>query len=432
MRSRRNIALAVAAAVLVTGVGLVAAARRTNAAPVNDGIPMGRVKRGDLDLKVYETGEVHAKNSMVFTAPPIGGGNLKIIRLVHTGTTVKKGEIVIEFDPSEQHYKVEQNRSELLQAEQEIIKAQADAAVQTAKDKVDLLKARYDVRRAELDVQKNELLSTIDARKNQLALEQARRALAQLEEDIKSHAVSNQASISLAHEKRNKVKLAMDQAQQNIEKMRVPSPMNGLLSLEKNTGSTFFFFSGMTLPEFREGDQAEPGSAIAQVVDPSKMELAVKVGELDRSNVAVGQSVEVELDALPGHIFSGTVSTVGGMSKGMLWDDNAGKFEVSIEIAAADARFRPGLTAHVSIIGDKRKNVLYVPRQALFLKDGKRVVYTRNGGGFESREVKIQSENESRAAVEGVNEGTEVALADPTIPKKNSATGQAVVGGGTP
>ena len=52
--------------------------------------------------------------------------------LVRTGQAVKKGEVVFEFDPSEQHYKLEQNRSELLQAEQEITKAKADAAVLAA------------------------------------------------------------------------------------------------------------------------------------------------------------------------------------------------------------------------------------------------------------------------------------------------------------
>ncbi len=433
MRRRRSIGLAVVVAVLIAVAGVVASARRTRLTATDEDVPIGRVKRGDVDLKVYATGELHAKNSVMLTAPPIGGGNLKITRLVHTGVRVKKGDVVIEFDPSEQRYKLEQNRSELLQAEQEIIKAQADAAVLTAKDKVDLLKARYDVRRAELDVQKNELLSTIDARKNDLALEQARRVLAELEQDIKSHNVSSQASISLAEEKRHKAKLAMDQAQQNIEKMRVTCPMDGLISLEKNTGSMFFFFSGMTLPEFREGDQAEPGSSIAQVVDPAEMELIVKVGELERSNLAAGQPVDIEMDALPGHIFHGTVKTVGGMSSRVFWDENAsGKFDVSIQVSSADARMRPGLTAHVWIVGKNLANVLYVPRQALFLKDGKRVVYVRAGGGFESLEVKIQNENESRAAVEGVNEGTEVALADPTVPQRTSRSTAGGVGGGTP
>ena len=67
-----------------------------------------------------------------------------------------------------------------------------------------------------------------------LALEQANAFWPKLEQDVKSRSVSNQATISLAEEKRNKAKLAMDQAQDNIDKMRVTAPMDGLVSLEKN------------------------------------------------------------------------------------------------------------------------------------------------------------------------------------------------------
>ena len=168
---------------------------------------------------------------------------MQITRLLHTGTPVKKDDIVIEFDPSEQQYKLEQNRSELLQADQEIIKAKADDEVQKAKDKVALLKARFDVRRAELEVGKNELASAIDVKKNDLALDQARRALAQLEQDIRSHTASGKANIGLAEEKHSKAKLAMEQAQQNIEKMKVHAPMDGIVAIEKNRGD--FSFGGI-------------------------------------------------------------------------------------------------------------------------------------------------------------------------------------------
>src|SRR6202012_4416267 len=96
-------------------------------------------------------------------------------RLLAGRLPVKKGDVVIEFDPSEQRYKLEQSRSELMQAEQEITKAKADATVLAAQDKVALLKDQYAVRSAQLDVQKNELLSKIDADKNLLALQQAQR-----------------------------------------------------------------------------------------------------------------------------------------------------------------------------------------------------------------------------------------------------------------
>ncbi len=119
---------------------------RSRLAIASDGIPLAQVKRGDLDLKVHANGELNATHTMMLTAPAVGGGALQITRLLAGRLPVKKGDVVIEFDPSEQHYKLEQSRSELLQAEQEITKAKADAAVLKAQDKVALLKARYDVR----------------------------------------------------------------------------------------------------------------------------------------------------------------------------------------------------------------------------------------------------------------------------------------------
>jgi HlyD family secretion protein len=422
MKSRRAITWAVVAVVLCAVAGVVAAVRRASPATTNDEIPTGLVKRGDLDMKVYVTGELRASHSEMLTAPPIGGGALQITHLLHTGTVVKKGDLVMEFDPTEQLYKLDQNRSELLQADQEITKARADAAVVAAQDKVALLKARFDVRRAELDVQKNELVSTIDARKNDLALEQAKRVWAELEQDVKSRSASGQATISLAEEKRNKAKLAMDQARDSIKKMRVTAPMDGLVALEKNEGAAGgIFFSGMSLLEYREGDQVEPGRTVGQVIDPKGMELVSKVGELERNNIKAGQSVDIQLDALPGSGFQGTVKTVGGNSTHRFWeDDSSSKFEVAVTLVTTDAQMRPGLTAQVFINGDPQKNVIYAPRQALFLKDNKRVVYVRHGNNFEPREVKIQAQNESRAAVEGISAGTEIALIDPTAPRKTA------------
>jgi HlyD family secretion protein len=436
MRSRRTIAWAVIIVVLCAIVGVVAGVRRASPATEGDDIPTARVKRGDLEMKVFLTGELRATHSEMLTAPPIGGGALQITHLLHTGTVVKKGDLVMEFDPSEQRFKLDQNRSELLQAEQEITKAKADAAVVAAQDKVSLLKARFDVRRAELDVQKNELVSTIDARKNDLGLEQAKRVLAELDQDIKSRNDSNQASISLAEEKHNKARLAMDQAQSNIEKMRVTAPMDGLVALEKNEGAAGgFFFSGMSLPEYHEGDQVEAGRTVGQILDGKEMELSAKVGELERNNIKEGQPVDIQLDALPGTSFHGTVKTVGGANSRRFWeDDTSSKFEVSIKLAATDRRMRPGLTAHIFVNGDPRKNVLYAPRQALFLKENKRVVYVRHGNSFDAREVQIQAENESRSAIEGISAGTEIALVDPTAPKKTTSAGASALGGagGTP
>lgn len=434
MRRLRVITWAAPAAVLLATIAVVAAANRTHIATPADEIPIGKVARGDLDLKVHATGELRASHAMTLAAPAVGGDALQITRLLRNGATVKKGDIVIEFDPSEEHYKLEQNRSELLQAQQEITKANADAAVLAAQDKVALLKARYDVRKAELDVQKNELVSVIDASKNDLALKQAKRVLAELEQDVQSHTAAGQASIYLAQEKRNKAKLAMDQAQQNIAKMRVAAPMDGIISIARNVGGVELFFSGMSVPYYRAGDQAQAGSAIAQVIDPTAMELSSAISEQNHGNIRTGQAAQVEFDALPGVIFNATVKTVGGMTpREFFGADAGGTFDVSLELSHPDLRLRSGFTAQIVFQGEQERNVLYVPRQALFLKDGKRIVYLKRSG-YEQREVTIQGENESRAAIKGLNVEDQVALIDPTVPRKAGSAGAAspAMGGEAP
>jgi multidrug efflux pump subunit AcrA (membrane-fusion protein) len=428
MKRRPILAWAIVGIILFAAVSAVIAASRARVSATPDEIPFAVVKRGEIDVRVHAIGELRASRSIMLTAPAIGGDALQITSLVPTGALVKKGEIVVEFNPSEQQYKLEQSHSELLQAEQEITKAKADAVVLNAVDKVALLKARYAVRRAELDVQKNELVSQIDAEKNQLALQQTKRVLAELEKDLESHQASGQASIYLAQEKQNKAKLAMDVAQQNLEKMRVASPMDGMVSVQKNTAAAGdYYFTGMSLPDYHTGDETRPGNSIAQIVDPQGMDLVTKVSEQEQGNVKAGQAVEVVFDALPARIFRGSVKTMSGMSTHQIWDTPAGSFEVSIQLTDTDDRLRSGFSAQIVFLGSSKKNVLYLPRQALFMKDGKRIVYVKKGNGYEQREVKVESETESRAVIAGVDEGTRVAFVDPTVPQKrpgsNSGTG---------
>ena len=431
--TRRRLVIVIAIPiVLMAGIAISRASRESALATSTDDIPVATVKRGDLDLRVFTVGELEAQNSMALSAPPVAGASLRITHLLHTGAVVKKGDVIIEFDPTEQRYSMEQSRSELHQAEQDILKAKSDAAVQKAQDDVALLKARYAVRQAELEIQKNELVSTIDAQKNKLGLDQAKRALAELEQDIKSHGTTGQTGIDLAQEKWNKAKLAMDVAQQNIEKMRVTAPTGGLVSIEKNM-SCDFCVNGMSIPDFHEGDQVQPGTAIARIIVSTEMRLSAKVSELERANIAVGQPAEIEFNALPERRFHGTVKSAGGMvQRSFFWEtDSASKFDLSVQLTDGDASLRPGLTAQIVVLGSKNANILYVPRVAIFQKDGKQTVFLKKASGFEQLQVKVGSQNESRTAIEGLKEGDRVALIDPTVPRRasGSAAGSPVGGG---
>ena len=420
---------------LVVGAGVSRGLQRLH--KPQRGIPTAVVKRGRLDMKVYTDGELHARRSVMIVAPSVSG-NLRIVRLAPTGTHVHNGDAVVEFDPGEQQYNLEENRFDLQEAEQEIAKAKADAAVQAAKDEVELLKAKFDVRRAELDVSKNELVSAIDAKKNLLALEEAKRHLTQLEQDIKSHSVSNQAALDVALEKERKARLLMAQAQSNIQSMSVKTTIEGLVSLKENMrASGGFYFSGMKLPEFREGDQVGPGTMVAEVMDLEQMEILCKVDEADRANMNAGAPVEAHVNALPGRIFPAKVETVAGMaSRGMPWSGNTtSKFDVSIGLNKSDPEIRPGLTVQAIVEGGQTKDLLLVPPQAVFDKDGKPFVYVEQGSNFVAHPVKVTRRTESQVAIEGIGEGTVVALVNPEqeAGKPGSSGGAnqpALVGGG--
>jgi multidrug resistance efflux pump len=427
---RLGVVLLVLAALGVAGAG---AWQETHVS--GSGIPTTRVKLGTVETRVYTNGELRPSKTAMLVAPPVGG-TLQIVHLAKTGTLVNANDIVLEFDPSEQEFNLDQAKSDLAQAEQEITKSKADAAVQASQDQVDLLKARYAVRSAELDVSKNELLSAIDGKKNLLNLEEAKRHLEQLQQDIKSRTASGQATIAVSEEKRNKARIAMGQAQANIEKMTIRAPLKGLVAVKENVdASGGFFTTGMVLPEYRDGDQVQPGRLVAQVLNVDQMEIQSKVDENDRANINPGQAVEVHVDALPGETYTGKVKTVAGMASNNFWGgQTVRKFDASFLLDKADARLRPGVTAQVVILGDKTKSALYLPTQAVFSKDGKPVVYVKNGSHFDSREVKIARRTEGQLIVEGLSEGTEVALVNPEqqgkkTPKATGLSGPSLGGG---
>jgi multidrug resistance efflux pump len=412
----------------LVAAGVTASCTATgNAASGDSGVPLVTVRRTDLQVHVNAVGELRATETANISAPPIAGGQLQIVRLVKTGTIVKPGDVIVEFDPSEQEYNLAQNRSDYEQAEEAIVKAKDDAAVQVAEDKTALLKAQYAVRQADLDVSKKEIVSAIDAQKNQLTLDEAKRALAQLRQDIESHAASNQAAIEVSEEKANKAKLAMDQAQTNIDNMRVKTPLGGLVVARENReASGGFYFGGMTLPDYHEGDQAYPGSVIAEVINVEKMEIAAKVSEKNRGNIKNGQAVEIQVDGMPERVYRGTVKNVAGMVSGGFFDDDPSHmFDVTIDIDHPDHMLRPDFGARLVIQGDSLQHVLCVPRQAVFESNGKRTVYVKSGSSFEQREVKVTAEAEGVAVVDGLSEGAQVALIDPVKSGGGSSSGAA-------
>jgi HlyD family secretion protein len=431
MKTRRR-RLLLGAGVLVVGAAAFGATRLQARVERASGIPTAQVRRGDLAIRIHTLGELRSARSTMLLGPAVGGA-LQIVSLKPTGAVVKAQEVIVEFDPSEQEFNLQQARSEFLEVQEEIKKTNLDAEIQKGQDAVALLQARFALRRAELEVTRNELVSEIDGQKNVLTREEARRQLAQLEHDIPARQKSNRASLIVLQEKLEKARLKTQQAQRAIEEMQLRAPVAGLVSVQENRGMFGGWRPpGMTFPEFREGDIVNPGSAISEVLQADQLEIKGKVDEADRISVSPGLPAEIRVDGLPGVVLAGKVKSVAGLAARGWGPSSQKKFDMVVALDKPDARLRAGLTADVLIIGKDVKQALLVPRQALFEQEGKLVAYTPAGSGFEPHDVQVKERSESLVAVEGLAEGTTVALVSPEDregkAKKGGSSAPAVTG----
>ncbi len=372
-----------------------------------------RVSRGSLSLDVHLEGELRAATSIAVSAPSVGGA-LRLLSTLPTGTVVAADDPVIEFDPAEQQYALEQAMSEVEEAEQEITKREAEVAVQLAQDKVTLIGAQFDVRRAELDIAVDpELMAANEIKIRQLTLEEAKRRLAQTEADVKSRETTAKSGLAVLGERRAKARMGADRAKMNFETLVLKAPRSGVVVIRENRDATGgFFFSGMSLPEWRAGDTAFAGRPMFDIFDPGAMEIRATVNEQERANLSVGQAAEIELKSAAGAARAGKITTLGSLGRAA--QGPLRLFDVVLALDAPDVSLRPGTTVAIVVKGRTLDNVLSIPKHALFEKDGKSLVYVRDAGGFTMKEVKIQHRNESRVVIEGIAEGTEIALVDPT------------------
>jgi multidrug efflux pump subunit AcrA (membrane-fusion protein) len=409
---------AVAAAGLIAAMAGAAAWAAAGGSKEQD-VPTARVQRGRVQVTVHATGDLRATRSALLSVPPVGG-TLTIVRLAPSGSAVKAGAIVVEFDPSEQEFALEQATFDLQLAEQEIIKAEAEAAAQAADDEVSLLRARFEVRRGELDAATNELVGAILAEQHRLLLQEARQRLAQLEVDVKSRRDGAAASAAVLRERRMKAQVAVDVARRNIENLQVRAPFDGFVTLRMNMMAFGgVVFSGAVMPEYRLGDTANSGQPVADLIDTTRVEVAAKLPEYDRANVASGQKVQVSVDALPEARLEGAVRSVSGVASRSMFEGGTRRFDIAFDVKGDTSRIRPGVTAALAIEGPAFDDALHIPRSSVFEIGGKPAVFVRTADGFDTQEVRVRALTDTVAVVEGLEAGTEVALVNP-----NASTGR--------
>jgi HlyD family secretion protein len=384
-------------------------------------VPVTTVKKSDVTITVSAKAELQGGKSEMLSAPMMGGSQLILTALSGSGDLVKDGDVVAQFDTTEQEFKLKEAEADLAEAEEQVIQAQADSQAKDEEAQYELAQAKADLRQAELEARRNPLLAAITARQNTLAVEAGRDKLRQLEHDIPNRRANATAGIAIQEAARNKAKVQAETARHNIESMTLKAHRAGYVSIQQNMGSGFFM-GGMTLPSLQVGDTVRPGMPVAQIPDLSNWEASARIGELDRGHLAVGEKAEITVIAVPEKQYSGRIKDIGGTA-GPPWNR---RFDCKISIDNPSAELRPGMTARVILTTDTLRDVLWVPAQAVFESDGRSFVYTQSGGGFVPADVKVVRRSESQVVLTGLKPGVVVALASPDQQKKESGAGGAL------
>jgi multidrug efflux pump subunit AcrA (membrane-fusion protein) len=372
------------------------------------GVPTTQVRRGDVYPTVTAKGELKGGNSEELSAPMIGAGDMHITSLSRAGELVKVGDIVLQFDTTDQAFKLKESEADLAEAEQQVLKAQAEGEAQQEENNYQLMKAKADVRQAELDCRKNRMLSVIVAKQNDLALESAKDHLKQLEQDTANFKATNQAGVAIQEAARSKAQVQSAAARKNIDAMTIRAQRAGYVAVRQNPNVNWGY-RGMMLPPFRIGDRVSPGMVIAEIPNLSSWELTANIGELDRGHLAKGAKVDIHIVAVPFRKFHGAIKDMAGTS-GPPWDR---RFECKITLDDPSPELRPGMNANVVINAEPLHKVLWVPGQAVFESDGRTFAYVKSGSGFAPADVKLVRRSESQAVITGLSEGQVVALANP-------------------
>ena len=405
-RNKSVLAVVVAGALISVVAVLSLRARASEPKATEGASTTYTVARKDFLKTLRLSGTVEAVEATNVSAPRLAGQNtnsLVIMHLVPNGSTVRRGDVLVEFDRQDQLRNALDSKAQLTDFEQQIRKRQADEVAAKAADDSSLELAKSALAKAKLELVKNEMLPKIEADKNTLAYEAADAQLKQLQETYALKRLSAQADIKLLDISRARAETQMKQAEANADRMRVVSPLPGVAVIRatwKQSG----------LLEYTEGDEVRTGQPVVQVVNPAAMRVRARVNQADMNDIRVGQPVAVGLDAYPDLSFTGRVTQISPIGAQSTLNPKVRTFIVLVAVNGSHPNLMPDLTASLDVELERVAGAIVVPREAVGHDEGQDFLEVRVGGRLERRPVTLGPSNTTDVVIaNGVREGMTVA-----------------------
>ena len=387
IRKRRGLLTIIAAVVAIV---IFAAAFWGKKADASDYLT-AKAERGSVEVTVSATGTVQAVTTVLVGSQ--ASGTVSWLG-ADFNSTVKKGQVIAQLDPSVAQAQVEQARANLEQAraglgqskagendaQAKLLAAQSttqnqQAGVSSAEANLAVLKAQLDDARSVLQQQeslaKNGIISQRDLISAQTSYKAAEarynQANAQLSQAVlseKSSAGAGQAQaqaqvlqaragVQNSAAQIQQAEAALRVAETNLAHTTIRSPIDGVVvSRDVDVGQTV-----------AASLQAPTLFTIAN--DLTKMQVLASIDEADVGQIREGVKANFAVDAFPGQNFSGQVSQVRLNAQNL---QNVVTYTAVIEVANPDQKLRPGMTANITFPVEQRADVLTVPNAALRFK----------------------------------------------------------------
>jgi HlyD family secretion protein len=409
--SRRKRAIVYTILMIAAGGGAYAAYRYNAESTVVE-VPVAKVRRGEFIISVKTRGEIRSVHSEILTAPQVP--DPRIVRLAESGRPIKKGEVVVEFDGAQQEQTYLEKTTSVRTADSEIVQTKASHRIVSEQDGMNLMTSQYNLERSKLEASKAEVVSEIEGAKSRLDVGISEGELGQVNTTIKAHKTTQEADLDRLQQKKDKTVRDAERTQGYLSKMVIRAPNDGIVNLLPNFRAQGSF--GSSPPPFKEGDRAWTGAAIAEIPDLTNMRIDLKLEEVDRGKMKLGQIVKVRVDAIADRELTAELDWISPIAainfRGMGLTEKT--FPARATLKNLDPRLRPGMSATAEVVIESEPNTLLIPVRASFLEKGKPAVYLQKGQQFPIRIIEVGKRNDTDMIVtKGLKEGELVTLENP-------------------
>jgi HlyD family secretion protein len=398
---------------LIVAAGSALAIRQLQQSRGSVNLPFVAARKGDFSVLLRCRGELVA-DRFVQVIAPVDVPELQITWLAPAGGEVQAGQTVVRFDPSKIQQDLVEKEAVLKQVQAQVDQATAHAKITADQDALDLSTARYQVEKARLEASKRAVQSAIQGEESAIDLGMAEEKLKVQQAAVDLHRKSEERTIASLEHARRTSQAWVDLARGNLAKLELKSPLHGVINYLPNYSQGW-----VNAQPFKVGDHAWPGGVLAEIPDLATLEMESKVDETDRGRVQVGEVVLVHVDAFPEQVIHAKLLSITPLTEQSFneWPPTR-SFRAYAQLEKADPRMRPGMNAGADLIQAKIPDAISIPAKALFTRNGKPVVYVKAHDQYVAREVRVKARNPDEVAIEGIDAGSLVALAEPAQEKR--------------